>query len=258
MYADAGQERITEQSPRLLDACKDEKYLKTDEYALAKAREENILKNSKHRNWTIIRPYITYNVERLQLGVFEKELWLWRALKGRAIVFSEDIAQMYTTLTYAYDVALRTADLMGNDAALGETFHITTDRFIKWADVLNIYLDVLEEKLGKRPPVCMVEKFPQIKRETYQVRYDRLFDRKFDNSKIRMATGRDEAYVTPEDGLKRCLSTFIDEHRSFRRKGYAIEGVFDRIAGEKMDFRNIPGWKSKGKYLLTRSGAVKL
>ena len=41
--------------------------------ALQKAREENLLLKSDSRNWTIIRPYITYYDERLQLGVFEKK-----------------------------------------------------------------------------------------------------------------------------------------------------------------------------------------
>ena len=34
---------LTEDSPRLLDVTNDKEYLKTDEYALAKAREENII-----------------------------------------------------------------------------------------------------------------------------------------------------------------------------------------------------------------------
>ena len=35
---------------RLLDISKDDKYLRTDEYALAKARQENILQKSG-KNW---------------------------------------------------------------------------------------------------------------------------------------------------------------------------------------------------------------
>lgn len=37
---------ISEDSPRLLDVSTDAVYLRTNEYALAKAREENILRNS--------------------------------------------------------------------------------------------------------------------------------------------------------------------------------------------------------------------
>ena len=44
---------IKESSPKLLDYIKDEEYLSTDEYALTKARQENILFSSKHSNYTI-------------------------------------------------------------------------------------------------------------------------------------------------------------------------------------------------------------
>ena len=98
VYADS-KTLITEESPRLLDVCKDRSYLKTDEYALAKAREENILLESMQKNWTIIRPYITYNVERLQLGAIEKDIWLHRALHDRSIPLPKDVATHQTTMT---------------------------------------------------------------------------------------------------------------------------------------------------------------
>lgn len=86
-------EPIVETSPRLLDTVNDEVYLRTDEYALAKAREENLLSQSGKTNWVIVRPYITYSEIRLQLGVLEKEQWLYRAMNGRKIVFPKDIAE---------------------------------------------------------------------------------------------------------------------------------------------------------------------
>ena len=63
---------ITEESPRLLEIVKDTDYLSTDEYALSKARQEDILK-ATGGNYTIIRPYITFAENRFQLGVQEKE-----------------------------------------------------------------------------------------------------------------------------------------------------------------------------------------
>lgn len=60
---------ITEDTPRLLDVSKDKEFLKTNEYALAKAREEDLLRKSGRTNYTIVRPSITYNTDRLQLGV---------------------------------------------------------------------------------------------------------------------------------------------------------------------------------------------
>ena len=104
VYAES-KEPLTENSPRLLDVCNDKDFLATDEYALTKARQENILFENEKKNWTIIRPYITYSENRLQLGVFEKEIWLFAALNCGALVFSKDVAQHRTTLTYGFDVA---------------------------------------------------------------------------------------------------------------------------------------------------------
>ena len=42
VYADSGDKFITEKSPRLLEVTDDQIFLATDEYALAKAREEDI------------------------------------------------------------------------------------------------------------------------------------------------------------------------------------------------------------------------
>lgn len=254
VYADAGDKRITEESPRLLDVIQDEEYLNTDEYALAKAREEDLLRGSAHHNWTVIRPYITYNDERLQLGVFEKEMWLQRALNGKAIVFQKDIASKYTTLTYGYDVSLRIADLVGKAEALGEVFQITTNRFIKWADVLDIYLDVLEKELGKRPEVVWVDDSSRLNSiiNPDQVRYDRLYDRKFDNSKIQRVSGEGEGFIAPGQGLAKCFENFIRGNKQFKSRGWKAEAVLDRITGEKSKIKDIPGWKNKMKYVFFR------
>ena len=59
---------------------------------LPKHVQENILRNSGD-NWTIIRPYMSYSPNRLDLGYYAKELWLYRVLKGRTILFTEDVAK---------------------------------------------------------------------------------------------------------------------------------------------------------------------
>lgn len=255
VYADNKGKLITEASPRLLDAVNDSVYLQTDEYALAKAREENLLQNSGKNNWTVIRPYITYNDKRLQLGVLEKEMWLRRALAGKYIVFCRDIADKYTTLTYGYDVALRIADIAGKSSAIGEIFQITATQSIKWSDVLEIYLDVLTEKLNKRPDVYWVDSFLTFHEKCfneYQIKYDRLFDRRFDNSKIENEV-HIKNYISTSDGLKKCVKNFIEENTNeFGAINWRTEGAFDRLTGEKTKIRNIAGLKNKVKYILYR------
>lgn len=246
---------ITEKSKRLLDVCEDDEYLKTDEYALTKARQENLLLKSKKKNWTIIRPYITYNVERLQLGVYEKENWLYRALHGRSIVFNKDVADKFTTLTYGYDVALRIADIIGKKKALGEIMHITTSETKKWKDILNIYLDIIEEKIGKRPRICWIDTSidtGKIAGNKYQIKYDRLYNRSFNSTKIDNISECKEEYMPLNKGLKICLEKFIDENRKFLDISWKLQAYMDKMAGEKTPLKEISTIKGKIKYIICR------
>lgn len=249
VYANS-QTPITERSPRLLDVCRDRKYLKSDEYALAKAREEDILRSGERQNFTIIRPYITYDINRLQLGVYEKEAWLWRALQGKAIVFDKSLMDRFTTMTSGYDVALRIIALMGKKEALGETFHITTGESRTWGEILQIYLNTIEEITGNRPKVVLTD----IRKQRayggyYQVVYDRDYDRRFDNSKINAGTGLHE-YITTESGLRHDLKEFL-RHPTFLECSWALQGKMDRVAQENIPLGKIPK-AHRGKYRLAR------
>lgn len=163
VYA-CSQTPLTEESPRLLDASDDAEYLATDEYALAKARQENLLAASGKRNFTIIRPYITYAENRLQLGTLEKETWLFRALSGRTVVLSREMLERKTTLTYGLDVARGIYAVMGNEQALGEVFHITQREARTWREVWDIYKPVIESYTQRPAELIAVEpvQFAQI------------------------------------------------------------------------------------------------
>ncbi len=240
---------ITESSARLLDCCTDHDYLKTDEYALAKARQENQLFDAQRRNWTIIRPYITYSNIRLQLGVYEKEKWLYRALKGRPIVFSKDIASRMTSLTYGADVALVMAKLIGNPNAMGEAFHIVSPEGIRWNDVLEIYKNTLEETRGICPAVELTERAIVPEEAQYQYRYDRLFDRLFDSEKVARAIGQMPEFTRPQAGIAQCLREFLSGSQNFRAIDWKMEATFDHKAASRASLSEIQGRKDQLRYL---------
>jgi nucleoside-diphosphate-sugar epimerase len=249
---------ISEASPRLLESSHDKEFLATDEYALAKARQEDVLRNSGRKNWTIIRPYITYSENRLQLGVLEKEMWLYRALHGKTIVFSSDICEKLTTLTYGLDVASGIAAIIGKPEALGETFHITVDKSKAktWAEILDVYLAVLEKHLGHRPKVMLqnMDKFLELRpgNTKYQVLYDRLFNRVFDISKISHYIDTD-SFIKPEIGLVNCLEAFL-KNPQFKDIDWGLMAKMDRQAGESTSLIKISGIKQKAKYLIFKLG----
>lgn len=254
VYADS-KTPIKESSPRLLDVCKSEAYLATDEYAMAKARQENLLMESGKSNWTIIRPYITYSNNRLQLGVLEKELWLQRALRGRCIIFNKDIAAHKTTLTFGENVSQVAANLVGNRKACGKTVHITGRDTMLWGEVLEVYLNVLEHKTGNRTKVLMTETSDSLKNilhNQYQVDYDRMYDRVFDNSLANELCGEEQVYTPMKEGLARCLEEFIDGPQTFLGNSPVFEAWADKHTRERTSLVEFSGVKNKLKYFLFR------
>lgn len=251
----AEHEVITEESSRLLDVDKDIEYLQSDEYALIKSKEENFIHEQDLKNWTIIRPYITYDTYRLQLGVQEKEDWLWRALKGKTIIFDSVIAEKYTTMTSAWDVSQRIIALFDNDDSLGETFHITNTVQMKWKDILNIYINKLEQITGKYPKVIYVDMLKEGLKDgiwRYQLSKDRYYNRRFDNSKIIKYTGLAE-FVSYNDGISKALEQFLLAPKFlYTEQMYAEEGRRDKITGEYENIFRIPGLKNKLKYIKWR------
>ncbi|WP_372776556.1 NAD-dependent epimerase/dehydratase family protein [Mangrovibacterium sp.] len=243
---------ITEESQRLLDVSKDNDYLATDEYALLKARQENILRDSGHTNWTIIRPYITYSENRLQLGVLEKEEWLYRALKGRTIVFSDDMTSKFTTLTYGFDVAKGILAIIGNAKAQGEAFHIAIEDSFQWKEIIEIYTAELEQHLGFKPKVVLqkLDDFLICKPSRFQVLYDRLFNRRFDSSKIAEYLEMENLTKT-EHGLSSCLNKFLKDPQ-FNGINWRTEALKDKFTGEHASLTEIKGIKNKLRYLAYR------
>lgn len=250
-YAES-KEPIKEDSSRLIDVCTDSTYLETDEYGLAKGKEENLLFESDRKNWTIIRPYITYNSYRIQLGVYEKENWLKRALDGRTVIFPKDIAERKTSLTFGPDVAGAVVDLIGNEKAYGEAFHITTEESHTWGEILEFYCNIIEEKTGKKIKVKIIEDSKELQKvwNPWQIKYDRLYNRVFDNSKIELVRGKYD-YKPCFTGLEECLEEFLKKPK-WLGMNIKYEAWCDRQVREFTPLSQIPGKKNKLRYLKWR------
>lgn len=251
VYADS-YEPITERSARLLDSCNDKKYLETDDYALSKAREEDILTHSGKSNYTIIRPYITYNNKRFQLGVYEKENWLWRVLHGRTIVIPKDILSKKTTFTYGDDVAKAVYHLIGNDKAIGEIFHIVNNAEITWNDVLNVYIRILENQYGVKCKVLVQESPSQLMRVwgEPQIKYDRLYNRTFSMNKLNGLCGEIN-FTDYETGIEKCLKEFMN-NPDWLALNIPLEAWADKQNNEMTPLWQIKGFKEEVRYVKYR------
>lgn len=209
VYAD--DKVITENSPRLLDVSDDKNFLMSEDYALYKARGENILNASKYNNFTIVRPSITYSEYRYQLVTLEADTLIPRTLAGKKIMLPEQARDIYGAMTCAKDSGKMFARLMFNDKAYRETFTISTSEHHKWGEIADIYTKLIGSEF------VWVDKMDYIKARSgggeinnywlWQLDYDRLFNRVIDNSKILSVTGmKSEELTTLEAGLSEMLN----------------------------------------------------
>lgn len=222
---------ITEKTNKLLDVCKDEKFILSDEYAVAKAKQEIILKKSKQSNWTIVRPYITYNFNRIQLGIYEKETWLYRAMNKQPFVFSLDMANCYTTFTSGNDVAYAISKLINNPLAICEDFNIVSSESKKWSEIIEIYSRIFQEYgmnlniVYKETDLDIQKRFPEKK---YQFIFDRNTNRIFDNSKILSIIG-DYDFVPARQGLCECCIPYLVGKKTVKMGDIRMQAYQDKL-----------------------------
>lgn len=202
---------LRETSPRLLDSCRNETYLQTDEYALTKARQENLIHATakEGQRWTIIRPVITYSKARFQFGVLEANVVCWRALRGLPLPMPREMLDKRTSMTWGRDVASMIAHLILNPKAYGEAFLTATSESHTWREIFKVYRDALGATLFE----CSLDDYVRLSGAPWQIRYDRMFDRVIDNTKILAATGLTQADLTPLSvALPRELAGFRANH----------------------------------------------
>ena len=182
VYADSQSIAIREDFPRLLETSEDMGFLATDEYALAKARQEDILRGSGWLNWTVVRPAITYSINRFQLVTLEADMIINRSLRKRPVIVPEPALSHKTTMTWAGDAARMMAALINEPSAFGGIYNICTSEYRTWGEVAGYYHEIL----GLEIVPVTIEDYLMITgtKALYQLRYDRLLDRVMDNKKI--------------------------------------------------------------------------
>lgn len=240
VYADSPV--LTEGSPRLLDVSNDRDYLATDEYALAKARCENMLKESGYGNWTVVRPGITFDGSgRFQLGTLESGVWMLRALHGIPVMFPNEMLAKETTLSWGGDVARMIAGILGSSDALGEAYIVAASESLTWAEVVEVY----RERTGLELALCSIREYERVVGGHYQIWLDRMLDRRIDNAKIMRA-----CRLLPED-IKPVRDRLASEMDAFLASRRVPRGEITPNA--RMD-RTLGGFRSLRPLMRSRPG----
>lgn len=204
---------IRETSPRLLDTADDPLLRNSDDYSIYKARGENILMTSGRRNWTAVRPAVTYSLMRYQLVTLEANRTVGRAAQGKSVVLPEEAAEIPATMSWAGDVAEMLARLLFNSEALGEIYTVSTAEHHTWREIADYYKDLCNLNavwVDKEDYLKIITWRPHFHGTRWQLEYDRLFPRIIDNTKVLKAAGlRQSELMKLYDGLKYEIGRFV-------------------------------------------------
>lgn len=82
----------TEESPRLLDVSTDKRFLalQKGEYSLYKALGEDILRKAARRNYSIVRPAVTYSKRRFQPVTLEAPMFIRRIWAKKTVLLPKE------------------------------------------------------------------------------------------------------------------------------------------------------------------------
>ena len=161
---------------------------------------------------TIIRPAHTYDI--IMPSAVGKSDWTiaQRLLDGKPIVLHGDGTTLWT-VTHSEDFAKALVGLFGNINTVGEDFHITSDEWLTWRQIINITADVLNVK---RPDFVYVS-------SDYINKIDpslgcgiighKAWCDIYDNSKIKLFLPSWETKINFYEGIERTINWFKQNPR---------------------------------------------
>ena len=204
---------ITEESPKWIDVTKDETFLREDNYAIPKSKGERYIASTGRKNWTVIRPLISFSHYRLDLVTVGGHAILFRPKAGKRLLLPADCRDKIAGVGWAGNVGRQIARLIGNDGALGEAFTLGTGEEITWGDVASYYA----EYAGCEYEWVSVEDYleyatPNTYMDRQMIYTDRLLSRKVDLSKMLRVTGLEKSsFMSCRDAVAYELA-FLSEH----------------------------------------------
>ena len=175
-----------------------------------KACEEYLMERYRNDGFpvTIVRPSHTYDERSVPLGVHGNG-GSWQAVKrikeGKPVIIHGDGTSLWT-ITHNSDFAKAYTGLVGNPAAVGETFHITTDESVSWNEIYGYIAEALGVQL--KPYYVSSETLAVLGKQydfTGSLIGDKACSVVFDNSKVKKLVPDFRAEVSAREGIHRTV-----------------------------------------------------
>jgi nucleoside-diphosphate-sugar epimerase len=190
---------------------------------------------------TIVRPSHTYSKRWVPNPVSSSSFTYAARLEQGRPVFVPDDGQNPWTLTAASDFAVGLAGLVGNDRALGEAFHITSDEGLTWNQIVaEIAAAVREQPSGHPKPSATPAPPPQVlpiptdflcriaPQLTGTLKGDKAHPGIFDNSKIKRLVPDFQCRKPFRVGVRESVA-WLRAHPEQQNLSPQIEGMMDEI-----------------------------
>ncbi len=179
-------------------------------YARDKIACEELLRREHARSGfpaTIVRPSYTYGETWIPTAL-EGVGWtvVGRLRRGRPMIVPGDGESLWT-MTHNSDLARALAGILGNPAAVGESFHITSDEVLTW----NQIAETIARAAGEEPRIAHVPSdfMAAIAPELGEgLLGDKALSLVFDNAKIKRFVPGWKAAVPFAEGVARSLAWF--------------------------------------------------
>jgi len=160
---------------------------------------------------TIVRPSLTYEtVIPTAIGGWDDYTIVERMRQRRPVVVHGDGSSLWT-ITHSEDFAKGFVGLIGNQQALGEAFHITSDELLTW----NQIYDAVGIAAGIGPvekihiPSAFIAK--TVDWMEGNLLGDKAVSTIFDNSKIKRVVPEFNATISFQEGMRRTLAWFEEK-----------------------------------------------
>jgi nucleoside-diphosphate-sugar epimerase len=200
------------------------------EYSRRKAACEQVLREQTELPYTIVRPSHTTRT-RLPAALSEGDQGASRMLRGLPVIVHGDGATLWP-VTRSEDFAVPFVRLFGNDRALSEYFHITTDHAFTWDEIYR----AIGRGIGASAEIVHVASDTLIRYEPEwigPVIGDKMYSLLFDNSKVKAVVGDFACEADIDRVLAAPCAAFLQRLGGAAPAPGPWDPLFDRIIAEQ-------------------------
>jgi len=208
------------------------------DYSQHKIDCEAYLNTVKDLPITIVRPSHTYNKKNI-MAVMKKEGFpyahLKRLIEGKPIIIPGDGTSVWT-ITHASDVSYSFVDLIGNEQAYHETYHITGDKLYTWEQLSTILANVLGVKpqFIHIPTDLIIKYLPEMEGPLLG---DKAWSAIFDNAKIKALSSNYRSTIGYEEVAKDVIA-YYQQNKSLQTIDQDYEKTYDKLIEDYMKILN--------------------